>query len=236
MSAFVLPGAAPPADAQERISDAQIVRYFDLIALRSEYQQIRNPRVTRWDGPIRIHVEQDVAIEPVVMEDLRTHMSRLSRLTAVPMSYVDDARQANYQIVYTRMDRFAHYIERFLGGSSALSRRLIQRAHCVGFYGINRRTGAITQARAVIPVDHARERGVLYACTVEETTQIMGLPNDEPTVLPSIFNDSTIYEDLTPVDELLLRLLYHPRMRPGMPRDEALAIAREVLPSLRAGE
>ena len=68
---------------------------------------------------------------------------------------------------------------------------------------------------------------------VEETTQSMGLPNDYKEVYPSVFNDSSRLDDLTEHDILLLRLLYDPRMKAGMKRDEALAVAREILPELR---
>lgn len=223
----------PAAAPGQELSDARIVTNFDIIALRAEYRRLTDPRIVRWAGPIRIYIERDVAIEPLVEDDLRAHLARLERLTGIEMDYVDVPAEANFHIVYTQLQRFPHYIRRFTSATDAQLRAVLQRADCVGFFNARRDSGEITRAAAVIPVDHARERGILYACAVEETTQVMGLPNDSDEVMPSIFNDSTITEDLTWQDELLVRLLYHPLMRPGMPRDQALTLARQLVPQLR---
>ena len=71
------------------------------------------------------------------------------------------------------------------------------------------------------------------SCVHEELTQGMGLANDSPRARPSIFNDDEEFAYLTRHDELLLKILYDPRLRPGMSEAEAqpivLQIARELL-------
>ena len=61
----------------------------------------------------------------------------------------------------------------------------------------------------------------------------MGLVNDSPTARPSIFNDDEEFALLTRQDEMMLRMLYDPRLRPGMTEAEARpiveAIAQEYL-------
>ena len=61
----------------------------------------------------------------------------------------------------------------------------------------------------------------------------MGLPNDSPEARPSLFNDSLEFAFLTEHDEILLRMLYDPRLRPGMSIAEAgpllPAIARDAM-------
>ena len=63
--------------------------------------------------------------------------------------------------------------------------------------------------------------------------QAMGLPNDSPDARPSLFNDSLEFAFLTDHDEILLRMLYDPRLRPGMTAAEVRpllpAIARDAL-------
>ena len=44
----------------------------------------------------------------------------------------------------------------------------------------------------------------------------MGLANDSPDARPSVFNDDEEFAFLTRHDELLLKMLYDPRLRPGM--------------------
>jgi hypothetical protein len=81
----------------------------------------------------------------------------------------------------------------------------------------------------VIPIDRVMARGRLEACVVEEITQILGLPNDSDDVVPSVFNDHSPDIELSWQDILLVKLLFDPRLRPGMPRADALANVRMIL-------
>ncbi len=232
IAAFILSGGT--AVGQARLSDAQIVRNFDVIALRNEHVRLRDPRITKWGRPIRYFLQQDVQISPIVAKDARDHMARLSRLTGVPIREVGARRAANFLIIFTRMRLFEQRIrENLRPYNPALARRL-NRASCIGIFRRATDSNEIVRAVAIIPVDFARERGILFGCIVEETTQLMGLPNDSSDVYPSIFNDESRLDDLSWHDKLLLRMLYHPQMRAGLRRREALAVARRILPGLRA--
>ena len=79
----------------------------------------------------------------------------------------------------------------------------------------------------LFPATHSKE--YLRTCVVEELTQILGLPNDSDSVKPSIFNDQSRYSELTDHDRRMLKMLYDPRITPGMPRKEALRQGRLIL-------
>ena len=68
------------------------------------------------------------------------------------------------------------------------------------------------------------------SCVQEEMAQAMGLPNDSPEARPSLFNDTFEFALLTEHDAILLRMLYDPRLRPGMTADEV----RPLLPAIAA--
>jgi hypothetical protein len=67
------------------------------------------------------------------------------------------------------------------------------------------------------------------ACLHEEIVQALGLANDHPEVRPSIFNDDGEFALLTEHDEHLLRILYDPRLEPGMTAGEAMPIVRQIV-------
>ena len=71
------------------------------------------------------------------------------------------------------------------------------------------------------------------SCLQEEITQSLGLTNDSDRARPSIFNDDQEFAVVTEHDEMLLRLLYDPRLRTGMSAEEAMPIAREILDDLQ---
>ncbi|MGB8275113.1 MAG: DUF2927 domain-containing protein, partial [Alphaproteobacteria bacterium] len=112
-------------------------------------------------------------------------------------------------------------------------RQVMQTNICFGRYHSNPKF-EIYRAVIVVPTDRVMSRGRLAACLIEETTQILGLPNDSDSVFPSIFNDHSIDVDLTRQDMLLVKLVYDPRLRPGMERRDVLhkvdAILGELAP------
>lgn len=73
----------------------------------------------------------------------------------------------------------------------------------------------------------------IEGCLVQEVTQVLGLMNDLETGVDSVFSDSGRQVALTARDRLMLRLLYDPRLRPGMPWAEAEPLLRQALCGLR---
>ena len=86
----------------------------------------------------------------------------------------------------------------------------------------------------LIPVDSTRQSGRLVDCVIEELTQVMGLPNDSTAVYPSIFNDRSIDSYLTGLDYLLLKIAYHPLLKPGMSEAQVREKMPAILAELRA--
>ena len=67
------------------------------------------------------------------------------------------------------------------------------------------------------------------ACLHEEIVQTLGLANDHPEVRPSIFNDDGEFALLTEHDEQLLRILYDPRLEPGMSAAQAMPVVERIV-------
>lgn len=86
--------------------------------------------------------------------------------------------------------------------------------------------GALKRAEVLLKSEApaARRR----ACLFEETAQAMGLFNDAATRGPSVFDDDDRHAQWTAQDEALLRLLYDPRLTPGMRASEAAPLVREI--------
>ena len=83
-----------------------------------------------------------------------------------------------------------------------------------------------THAVALIRAEHPDL--VRLSCIHEEIAQGLGLPNDSPEARPSIFNDDDEFALLTTHDEMLLKMLYDPRLKPGMTVSEARPLARII--------
>jgi Protein of unknown function (DUF2927) len=75
---------------------------------------------------------------------------------------------------------------------------------------------------------------IFYDCVYEELLQALGPINDDSSVPWTMFNDQVQKGFFDVYDQYLLNILYHPRIRPGMTREEVRAVLPEVLPSVRA--
>ena len=64
---------------------------------------------------------------------------------------------------------------------------------------------------------------------MEEITQVLGLPNDSNKAYPSIFNDHTPEDLLSPLDVVLFQLLYESELKPGITTAQVKPIVRKVL-------
>ena len=73
-------------------------------------------------------------------------------------------------------------------------------------------------------------------CLQEELAQGLGLGNDSRQARPSIFNDDNEFATLTPQDELMLKMLYAPELRPGMSEADARPIVESLASRLMGGE
>ena len=97
----------------------------------------------------------------------------------------------------------------------------------------SRKDAAISAAVAIIRAELPDQ--LRASCIHEELAQGMGLANDSPSVSPSIFNDNEEFGLMTRHDELLLQMLYDPRLEIGMDEEQATPIVRrisqELLPS-----
>jgi hypothetical protein len=224
-----------PLHAEQR-SDEQILDIFAKIAFGNEFESVREPRLAKWLQPIRYAI---VEREPLAEQErafLFRHLERLKRLTGLGFAAAEAPANANFLILLVLRTNYAETVESNLSARAQHLVPRLARTNCVGLLRHRRGTHEIVHAIAIIPVDSARASGLITSCIAEETTQVLGLLNDSDDAIGSLFNDSGDARDLTPLDEMLLRLLYDRRLEPGMRPAEALAAAREVLRRVRRAD
>ena len=106
---------------------------------------------------------------------------------------------------------------------------------CLVFaFSDGRKSNTYSRAIAVIRGEHPDL--LRLSCIHEELAQGLGLANDSPLARPSIFNDDEEFGLLTTQDEMMLKILYDPRMRAGMTEAEARPIAETIARELMGSE
>jgi hypothetical protein len=238
-----------PRDVPVSVRDLEEI--FVQIALYEEYSFIGNriierasPSVLRrWQTPIKLALEfgdsVPVSVQNADQRFVSGYVNRLSRLTGHPMSLVEQG--ANFHVlVLNEAERqaIAPRLVRLVPGIDSVTIDLVRdlplSVSCLVLAFSRSGTDVYTDALAIIRAelpDLSRR-----ACYYEELAQGMGLPNDSPRARPSLFNDTSEFAVLTALDENMLRILYDPRLRPGMAEREARPIIRRIAAELMGGE
>jgi hypothetical protein len=218
---LLLLGAAAPAAGQAKArwpAPELLARQFERIAFSSEFGgESRKGRLIRWEGPIRVriagHFPDRFRIE--VARQL-AELRQLSGL-AIDISEAGGEAQPAAMTIEFSASR---------GGTTfdpeAPCRTLIWE------------TGHVIRRVQIYITPWPDE--VRRHCIAEELTQALGLADDSRLIRDSIFNDASARQRIAPWDALMVRILYDPRLRPGMPKAEAMPIVRRIIAEhLRAG-
>ncbi len=224
-------------------TDTVLARNFVRIALFDEYvtegdvlrPQATVSRLRRWEQPVRMHVEFGPSVpEDQRMEDRNTvsaYARRLSRLTGLTIDITP--RDPNFYVLVLNEDDRLGYQDRLreiVPGIASSSLRAImdlpREQLCIVIAFAEGGSSSYSKAVALVRGEHPDL--LRTSCFHEELAQGLGLANDSPQARPSIFNDDEEFGLLTTHDELLLKMLYDPRLRTGMTPVEAAPIARVI--------
>lgn len=204
-----------PSYAQSRWQQTDYIKSsFIDIALGREYDKQQKSRLVRWAKPIKVYVSSDSGDARLQKELLSVQIKHLANITGHPIEFDVPLSQSNIAIVFTQYQQMRNKVSQYMGDPKKYEKALSE-AICLGSFK-NNRWGEIFKGAIIIPVDYARQNARFLDCIIEEITQLLGLPNDSDKVFPSIFNDNSIDAYLSPLDYILLKILYSPRLDAGM--------------------
>jgi len=236
LSLFLFSGLINNAFAQKDpvwMQEDYLITSFIDIALNNEYSS-QQSSVRKWIKPIKYHFIHKIS-DSALHEQLSTlHLQHLAKITGVAIQAADSKRLANLLIIFSKEDLLEHdLLHEFHIQSKQQRQQLVRNSVCLAHLKINKNS-SIQKAIVIIPVDRARAKAKLVSCVVEELTQIMGLPNDSDRVFPSIFNDRSIDELLSGLDFILLKMLYHPKLKIGLRKNTITPILKSIIQELKA--
>ncbi len=231
---------------------AMLVRNFTRIAFFDEYERgagLQAARGTpgvlrRWSGPVRLTVEFGKSVPAAQRTRDRAtvagYAARLKNITGHPIGMSDAS--PNFHVLVMGEDDRAQAIPRVLEivpninpASLSILRNIPRSIHCLVIaFSSDQNDHEYRRAIALVRAEHPDL--LRKSCMHEEIAQGLGLANDSPQARPSIFNDDDEFALLTTHDEMLLRMLYSPRLRGGMGPEEAQPILRELANEMIGGD
>ncbi len=210
----------------------------------SAQQSGNESRIRRWNKPIRMDVEFGDTVpedaRQLTQAGLTKYNSRLSRIIDRRISMVPAG--GNFHVAVLSVDDLEGFAPRLQQLVPGLSTRVAQELidlprvqYCAIFtFFDSAAPNEIDSAVAILRAEHPPL--LQEACIHEEIAQGLGLSNDSPAARPSIFNDDDEFAFLTRHDELLLEILYDPRLPLGTGPAAARPIVEAIASELLGGE
>lgn len=226
-------------------TEDDLARNFEAIAFNSEHGRCgalrpapNAPQILRkWVKPVRIGVEFGHSVDDETRRKdvgmVKDFAARLGRVTGHPISV--GGGRPNFHVIVAGEDDRDQTVARIrelspdiCGGALELIETLPRDVYCLVLtFADAPHERSFEKAIALIRAENPEL--MRRACIHEELAQGLGLANDSPRARPSIFNDDDEFALLTTHDEELLRLLYHPSLRPGMTLGQARPLIRRIL-------
>jgi len=211
-------------------SDAEITEGFLKIAFGAEFNVAgRIDRIRKYEEPVRIFVDNRAKPDwrpqiAKVVADIRAHIHGLD------IAVTQQRAQANVILIMARDRDLGHIIRTVYGRERARQIQKSLEPQCLSGFSKDE-TFRIISSSVLIAADAGRF--VFYDCIYEELLQALGPINDDSSVPWTMFNDDVQKGFFDIYDQYLLNILYHPRVRAGMTREEVRALLPEILPEIR---
>ncbi len=219
------------ASARVEFTDDEIKDGFFKIAFSAELQLgAAVERVRKFDEPVRIFVISNGV--PDRRSEIATIVADIqARVNHLDVAITNDRQAANFVVRLVAYRDFARTIRALYGNDRATRIEKSLSPQCLSGIGKDNRY-RIRRAEVILPVDAGEF--AFYDCAYEELLQALGAINDDRSVPWTMFNDDVQMGFFDVYDQYLLNILYDPRIRPGMTKEEVSRLLPEVFPAARA--
>jgi len=221
--------SARRAAERKSFTDAEIAEGLFKTTFGAELRlRGRTDVIRKYEAPVRVFIESrakpdrrtDVA---AVIDDIRRRIDHLD------IAVTDDRDAANFFVTLVRDRDLARTVRKMYGRDKAKRIARLDPQCLSGFRKDD--SFRIMQSNVLLVVDAGDF--IFYDCAYEELLQALGPIND--TDVPwTMFNDDVQMGFFDVYDQYILNILYDPRIRPGMTRDQVRALLPDVLPTVRA--
>ena len=197
-----------------------VVSYFKEVALGFEFGN--ESKITRrWEGNMKLFIGGKPT--PALIAETNRVVNEINNLAAneFKVEVVGDSLQSNFYIFFGSGNSYAAI---FPAQSSFVASNW-------GLFSITfNNSNQLFKGHMYVDINRANLLEQKHLLR-EELTQSLGLARDSELYSESIFQQSfsTKTTEFAPIDRDLVRLLYHPKMKVGLDRDQVDKLLREIL-------
>ena len=209
LASIFLVTSAPVHAGDETFTIDELIYGFEKTVFGLEYRSWswRPYQVKKFTKPVRFYVHN------LARKNRRPTVDRFigemgRRIDHISTEIVSSPEAANFEVFVVDRDQYEPVVRKDIYKD--------QRAKVPGRCLVRVVSGSngIKRSAAVIVSDEGEF--LFKRCLVEELLQGLGPMNDDSHLTHSVFNDSSRHSRFTIFDQIILNMLYDPRIQPGM--------------------
>lgn len=209
LSALAMLAAQPTRVAADSFSTEEILNGFEKTVFGLEYRSWswRPYLVKKFTVPVKFYIHNLSRRDRA--KTVRRFVSEIDRrVGGLTASVVRNPSEANFEVYIVDRKQYVPVVraEVYKNPKAKVPGRCLVRV-------VSGRKG-IKRSIAVIVSDEGEF--LFRRCLVEELLQGLGPMNDHEDLDHSVFNDSSRHSRFTVFDQIILNMLYDPRIKPGM--------------------
>ncbi|NAS29696.1 DUF2927 domain-containing protein [Flavobacteriaceae bacterium R38] len=218
-------------DYEPTAYESELIEYFKEVALKSEFDENVN-KIIKWRKPMRLYVVTDKnQTYEKQMFFIQNAINSFNTLATdgFKIELSDDFENSNSYLYLCSREKIAKVNPNFY---QQLTDNLDD--NLSGFVYMEFYWTSYNIYRSSIFIDINDSLVVQESTILEEITQSTGLPNDPESHKNSIFYEHKSDEDInikeySDLDKDVIKLLYHPRMKPGLNSKQVERVIMKIL-------
>jgi len=219
------------AAERKTFTDAEIYKGLFLTAFGAEMRiSGRVDGIRKYVVPVRVFVENRA--KPDRSEQVASVVADIQRRIAnIDIAMTQDRKDANIVVRLLAERDFAPTLRKAFGRERAGKIQKSLEPQCLSVF---RKDAELRIVHSDVFLVTDRGDFIFYDCVYEELLQSLGPINDTDKVPWTMFNDDVQMGFFDVYDQYILNILYHPKVWPGMTRQQMRALLPEIMPEVRA--
>lgn len=209
--------------------ELELINYFKSVALQAEHGDNTN-RIIKWRKPMFLYVVKDGDYERQTIV-IKNTIEKLNELVSdgFKIELTEDSEKCNALLYLCEKEKVAQLAPNFFKKFNDDISYEISGYADIQFYWDN-----YNIYKASIYIDPQDSMEIQEGIILEEITQSIGLPNDPESHPNSVFYEHKsdgdfIIKEYSRLDKDVIKLLYHPRMKPGLNSKQAERMIKKIL-------
>ncbi|MET0278572.1 MAG: DUF2927 domain-containing protein [Pseudorhodoplanes sp.] len=219
------------AEERKTFTNEEIIDGFFRVVFGAEFKVSGAvDRIRKYEVPIRVYADNRAKPDrraqlAEVIADIRAKVQNLD------IQMVDKRKDANVVVTLVRDRDIEKTIKQFYGREQGEKIVKSLEPQCLSGFKKDE-LFRIQHSDIIIAVDAGDF--IFYDCVYEEVLQSLGPINDDDKLPWTMFNDEVQMGFFDIYDQYILNLLYDPRIRAGMSKDQVKGLLPKILPDVRA--